>query len=598
MNIGFITYWFERGQAYVTRSLIDAIDGYDPYILARNPGNDVTKSDGEWAHPHLSLYHKYAIPPGVLQRWIQENALSMVFFNEEYDFNLIEAAKAMGVKTIGIYYWELFNPAWAGIANEVFDTIICPTTCTHNKFTQLGMTNLTYIPWGVDLDQFKPARRDPDDAIRFFHPAGWGGMHNRRGTEFVIEAFRKLDNPNAELSIHSQKELDIQDEAGISVICGTIPRDKLIATYQAHDVAVLPSKWEGIGLTHLESLACGLPVITTDAPPMNEFVKAGINGWCVGGDINWYDDIYVPGIHANVDGIADAMLAMQDTEFLTYMKRNALEFSREHLDWSKNGLQFKAIIDELADELKRDTERAITTVTSLIDAEYNTPVDDRVYKRYEKIAADTAIRGVVLDLGCRHGALTFMLTEAGHDVIGVDCSKDAIEICNRLALEKGDAEYPEFQEASIDAMPFPDDHFDTIIMAKVLEHIDNPEHLAEVVRVLKPTGIIIIVTNLLFAHWDPDHRWFFLPRETYQLLHHGWMFKNLETTGTVVAFEDFIEQHFGLACDYQVYNEHESEHDSMEIYCHVYGEDADWADFPALPGEEVSQQMVLSHYET
>jgi len=40
--------------------------------------------------------------------------------------------------------------------------------------------------------------------------------------------------------------------------------------YHDGDVCVLPSHWEGLGLQLLECQAAGLPLVTTDAPPMNE----------------------------------------------------------------------------------------------------------------------------------------------------------------------------------------------------------------------------------------------------------------------------------------------------------------------------------------
>jgi glycosyltransferase involved in cell wall biosynthesis len=41
--------------------------------------------------------------------------------------------------------------------------------------------------------------------------------------------------------------------------------------YDRGDVAIQPSRWEGLGLQLLECQAAGLPLITTDAAPMNEY---------------------------------------------------------------------------------------------------------------------------------------------------------------------------------------------------------------------------------------------------------------------------------------------------------------------------------------
>lgn len=611
MRVGFISYWFERGQAYVTRALIDAIPDHETFILARSPGADMTKSDGEWAYPNLSAYPEYAIPPDVLLEWISDNHIGIVFFNEEYDFDLVKAVKDIGAKTVGIYYWELFNPAWARVANEVFDTIICPTLCCFEKFSKLGMENIEYVPWGVDLSVFKPIEREPNEKIRFFHPAGWGGMHGRRGTQAVVEAFKQMDNPDAELLIHTQQGSGVPDEGNIKIVHGTVSRESLISMYQGSDVAVLPSKWEGIGLTLLEALACGLPVITVDAPPMNEFVKNGYNGFCIKGEVTWYPDIFVPGYHIDIEDMAGAMdyLACGDAAF--NFGADVFVHTLNELDWSENGTHFKAIIDRLAGEMKVETKQAIESIGELVEYECSAPVDDRQYARYDKILADVALTGDVLEIGCKHGTLALMIGEkrygAGLDGVkigrqkltGIDQSAENIEICRQAREAKGfRPDKVRFHQASIDSLSFPDSSFDTIIMSKVLEHIEHPEDLSEVVRVLKPTGTIIVVTNLGYAHWDPDHKWFFMPKETRELLKYGWFFKVFPMGDNVVAFEDFIEQYFGLSCGYQVYNEHESEHNSLEIYCHIYGAEAEFHAFPELRGETVLSEMFLSRYET
>ncbi|MEK7699652.1 MAG: tetratricopeptide repeat protein, partial [Planctomycetota bacterium] len=106
-NIGFVTLWYERGQAYITKSIRDALDSeYNTFVFARNGGTadkPLLKTTGEWDVPNLTVYPEYKIPREALKDWIVKNYLTAVFFNEEADLGLVELARQCGAKTIGYY---------------------------------------------------------------------------------------------------------------------------------------------------------------------------------------------------------------------------------------------------------------------------------------------------------------------------------------------------------------------------------------------------------------------------------------------------------------------------------------------------------------
>jgi ubiquinone/menaquinone biosynthesis C-methylase UbiE len=55
--------------------------------------------------------------------------------------------------------------------------------------------------------------------------------------------------------------------------------------------------------------------------------------------------------------------------------------------------------------------------------------------------------------------------------------------------------HSEFHLGSLDSLPFPAEKFDVIFSEYVFEHLANPElALAEMARVLKPNGVILILT--------------------------------------------------------------------------------------------------------
>jgi len=332
MKIGFVTLWFERGQAYVTKMLRQAIEPtHETFVLARNGGTEerpMLETTGEWAVPNLSTWDKYRIPQDVMRDWVANNALDLVIFNEEHDLGLVWMAKVRAAKTVGIYEWESFHPSLVRRCNALYDKIICQTEACYERYKEYGLNNLVRIKWGVD-PAFHPVEHR-NGRVRFFHPAGWGGLHARRGTQFVIDAFRRADLTSAELLIHTQRGEGERQAGNIRMLCGTVPRTEVVSMYQGADVAVLPSKWEGLGLTFLEAIGCGLPIITVDAPPMNEFVRDGETGFlCKVAERQEYPGIFVEGVHVDLDDMAEKMRMLTEPDVLARMQKATREFAAE-----------------------------------------------------------------------------------------------------------------------------------------------------------------------------------------------------------------------------------------------------------------------------
>ncbi len=58
-------------------------------------------------------------------------------------------------------------------------------------------------------------------------------------------------------------------------------REDMLAVLQGAHIACLPSYREGLPKSLLEAAACGLPIVTTDAPGCREVVRDGVNGLLV-----------------------------------------------------------------------------------------------------------------------------------------------------------------------------------------------------------------------------------------------------------------------------------------------------------------------------
>ena len=101
----------------------------------------------------------------------------------------------------------------------------------------------------------------------------------------------------------------------------------------------------------------------------------------------------------------------------------------------------------------------------------------------------------ILDLGCGPGALAVRCALMGAQVFGADPSRAALRLSERRARMSGvRLELFEFDGRRL---PFSDSFFDTIIMADVAEHIDDPSLsclLDECHRMLRPGGRLVVHT--------------------------------------------------------------------------------------------------------
>lgn len=113
------------------------------------------------------------------------------------------------------------------------------------------------------------------------------------------------------------------------------------------------------------------------------------------------------------------------------------------------------------------------------------------FATYLDFVAAFAPRGSVLDVGCGAGWSTYLFAERGYDAAGIDLNPAAFEPPphDRLRLAHG----------SGTAVPFPDGIFDAAATCQCLEHVpDPPRMLREMVRVVRPGGVVAVVgPNLL-----------------------------------------------------------------------------------------------------
>lgn len=173
--------------------------------------------------------------------------------------------KAAGIRWVNVAHWDWFAPE-AMTAWKYADLVAPNKMCQDGLRDRYGLRS-TLLPVPVDTDRFTfTPRRWADTFVTVY---GQGGPYDRRSMGAIAAAWKKMElpprlvirarRPPPELvEIPRRAELDLGD------------RPDPVSLYDRVEVAILPSRYEGVGLSLLEAQACGAPVITVDVPPMNE----------------------------------------------------------------------------------------------------------------------------------------------------------------------------------------------------------------------------------------------------------------------------------------------------------------------------------------
>ena len=102
--------------------------------------------------------------------------------------------------------------------------------------------------------------------------------------------------------------------------------------------------------------------------------------------------------------------------------------------------------------------------------------------------------GETLEVGIGRGR-TLPFYPAGVHLAAIDLSEVALRETQRRADEIG--VHGTFRRADAAALPYPDDHFDTVVFCLVLCTIpDDRRAVAEAVRVLRPGGRLLLVEHV------------------------------------------------------------------------------------------------------
>jgi len=358
VRIGIVTKWFNRGQAFVSRYIRDALDarGHETFILARptrdkGPMAAHVDRTGVWDQPGVTEASDWEVPFAEYERWIDDNGIEAVHWDNCYQHEEIARIRESGVRTVGRFVWEMFGAADAEPARRAYDVLYSLTRCEQRRYADMGIES-PYVQWGLHpelLDAAEqaqaanphPRARSGGDAeiVSFYFPGALLGP--RKPHREVIEAFTNATGDNLRLVFKAQLErrMGYLEKAAaadprIELVIDDMPTEEHLRLFASCDVCLGPSRWEGLGLFLYEAIAFGMPQITNDSPPMNEVVRDGVNGLLVSDAQDDTAPSGIPSMRPDVAGLTAAIERLADAGLRAELAEGA-RASRDGYAWER-----------------------------------------------------------------------------------------------------------------------------------------------------------------------------------------------------------------------------------------------------------------------
>ncbi|WP_051951150.1 glycosyltransferase [Actinacidiphila yeochonensis] len=274
-----------------------------PWAARRPPGTSLAAETRAAAHVLGSvrpdLLHLHSAKAGLAGRLAARGRVPTVFQPHAWSYEAVRGP--VGAAAVR---WERYAARWA-------HRVLCVSAAERDRGLLHGvLAEYAVVPNGVDTERFRPPRDRvaaraalpaltafaatplpvgptvPGQPLGHPRPGATGGA--RDGTPLVVCVGRLCPQKGQDVLLRAWPRVTERLPAARLALVGDGPdlprllRDAPdgvlfagpaadpLPWYQAADVAVQPSRWEGMALAPLEAMACGVPVVATDVAGARE----------------------------------------------------------------------------------------------------------------------------------------------------------------------------------------------------------------------------------------------------------------------------------------------------------------------------------------
>lgn len=161
---------------------------------------------------------------------------------------------------------------------------LCASTVTRDSLLYSGIKpeQCLMLPYGIDSDLFEFKKIEIiDHPLEFVYV---GGTKELKGISYLLDAFERIDPQKARLTvvgINSLSDNLYQKYSDRIHFLGSIAHDRLPSLLCSMDAMIFPSLGDGFGLSALEGMSCGLPLICSDKSGIKDLIVDGVNGYII-----------------------------------------------------------------------------------------------------------------------------------------------------------------------------------------------------------------------------------------------------------------------------------------------------------------------------
>ncbi|MET8279515.1 glycosyltransferase [Micromonospora sp. NPDC005174] len=296
-------------RVYTRRDALDlpvtvrAPDGYDVVHVPAGPAEPVAK---DALLPHMREFSRWLVErwrggdwtPEVIHAHFWMSGLAALTAGRQTGVPVVQTYHALGTVKRRYQGVQDTSPA-RRIAYErelgrSVDRVVAQCRDEVGELVRMGVprSRMTVVPSGVNLSSFAPlgpvADREPGRA----RILTVGRLVERKGFQTVVRAMALVPDADCvvvggppegllETDPYARRLRALAESCGVADrvhLVGAVPREEMGRWYRSADLLVAAPWYEPFGLTPLEAMACGVPVVGTAVGGIRDTVVDGTTG--------------------------------------------------------------------------------------------------------------------------------------------------------------------------------------------------------------------------------------------------------------------------------------------------------------------------------